>query len=148
MSRLHELRKAIRTALTAELWAPEAVIIKRRTKIWNEVATVIGASKRGAVIVIGVAKGDPDASRPAMSKTIPMTLTIPVTLIELPRPDPTEADEDLLWERTVELLQANQLGRTERHTDFIFDGFDDIEDERYVIRQTLFKTRIVLGSTT
>lgn len=150
-SNLLNLRNAAKAVLTtgdSPLWDADSVIVNRRLKIWNEVATSIQSSKHGAVLVIGIAKGDPDPKRPPKSANVQMDLTIPVTLIELPDVDPDGAEEDELWEQTVVLLNANPLGRIQKPKsahDLEFAGFDEVEHDQYVIRQTLFKTRLILN---
>ena len=146
MSRLFNLRKAVQTTLVdAGLWQADEIIIRRRGKIWNQVANAIAVARHRAILVVGVANGDADSSRTPLSKLIPMTVTVPITMIEAPEPDAAETEEDDLWENSVALLQGNSLGRTERLPDFIFERFDEVEHERYIIRQAVFKTRIVLG---
>ncbi|GAA5482056.1 hypothetical protein [Haloferula sargassicola] len=150
MSKLLDLRKAIRTVLTTganPLWEEAAVIIRRRTKIWNDVAIAVENSRHRSCLVVGVAKGDPDRSRKPKSRLTIMDVTVPVTLIELPQVDPEGEEEDELWEATVMALQGNDLGRvgTGCQHDFAFDGFDEVPDDKYVIRQTLFRTRVILN---
>ena len=149
MSGLADLRARVKTALVdSGLWTADEVVIRRRTKIWNDIAIAIEASKNGRCIVVGTAKGDPDTKRQPHSKIIATTITVPVSIIELPEADPDVDDEpeDELWEKTVLLLQGNTLGGP-KFDDFAFDGFDEVEAPQYLIRQTLFKTRIVLRPT-
>jgi hypothetical protein len=149
MTTLLDLRKEIKARLTAGgLWTADEVIVQRRTRIWNSVATAIAASKSGQCLVIGTAKGDPlrnnDGSKVAM-----MDLTVVVTIIEKPRTDPDEEGEaeDVRWQQTVALLQGDTLGRSENHDNALrFDGFDEVESESYAIRQTLFKTRFIVSA--
>lgn len=150
MSRLYSLRRQIRDVLLADGWEANEVIIRRRTDIWNDIAVATGASKHGQCLVIGVAKGTklgPD--RPGTRKIV-MEITVPVTLIELPTVDPAQpedgdADEDDRWEAMCLLLQGESLGRSALHYELDFDGFEDVEDDEYVIRQTTFKTRLILA---
>jgi hypothetical protein len=149
MTTLLDLRKAIKTLLTSGgLWTAEEVIITRRTKIWNTVATAISASKNGQCLVIGTAKGDPQRNN-ERSKIAIMDLTIVVTIIETARPDPEDEEdaEDERWQQTVALLQGDTLGRSEDHDNTLrFDGFDEVPSETYAIRQTLFKTRFLVSA--
>lgn len=147
MSKLLAVRQAIRTVLVESgLWTEPEIIINRRTKIWNDVAMAVQASDHGHCLVIGTAKGDPDPQRKPYSRLTMMEVAVPVTLIELPQVDPVGTEEDLLWEQTIELLQGNDLGRDGKQ-DLRFDGFDDLEDDegRYVMRQTLFRTRVIFN---
>lgn len=150
MSGLADLRARVKAALVdSGLWTDAEIIVRRRGKIWNDIAIAIEASGNGRCLVIGTAKGDPDPKRQPHSKLILTTVTVPVTIIELPVTDPDQDDEteDELWEKTMLLLQGSTLGGS-RAKDFIFDGFDEVEHPQYLIRQTLFKTRLVLGPTT
>ena len=149
MSRLYSLRREIRDVLIGGGWEADEVLIKRRTNIWNDIAVATGASKRGQCLVIGVAKGTKlGPSRPG-TRQIVMEITVPITLMELPTVDPEQpetgdADEDDRWEAMCQLLQGESLGRSALHYELDFDGFEDVEDDEYVIRQTVFKTRLIL----
>lgn len=146
MSVLLNLRREIKAVLLAGgLWEADAVIVNRRLKIWNEVARAINSSKHGAVMVVGTAKADADRNRKPRSPVVMMDVTLPLTLIELPKLSPEAEEEDLLWERSVALLQGNPLGRPARSNDFVFSGFEEVPDDHYVIRQTLFRTRVILN---
>lgn len=150
MSRIYQLRKAVKDILVAaQLWPADQIIIRRRGQIWNDVATAIAASKDGSCIVIGVAKGDGDKSRQPRSKQVIMDVTVPVTIVETPQTDPDaeESAEDDRWEKTVTLLQGNDLGRPGKGHDFAFESFDEVESKEYLIRQTVFKTRLVLTAS-
>lgn len=149
MSSLYSLRREIRDVLLADGWTADEVVIKRRTDIWNDVAVATGASKHGQCLVIGVAKGNKTGPSRQGTRQIVMDVTIPITLVELPTVDPEqpetgEADEDDRWEAMCLLLQGEALGRSALHYELDFDGFEDVEDEAYVIRQTVFKTRLIL----
>ena len=145
---LYGLRKAIKDTLTADgLWLPEQIIIRRRTKIWNTVATAIGKARNGQVLVIGTPKGDRGQNPSNRSKAIATVVTIPITLVENVKPDPEEDDEteDLLWQQTVIRLQGNTLGRSaDGDNAMVFDGFDEIDEGNYLVRQTLFRTRFLI----
>lgn len=151
MSALYSIRRAVREALiSGDLWTRDEVLIKRRTNIWNDVAVATSASANGQCLVIGVAKGKPAPTQKKGSKMLVMEVTIPITLMELPTTDPeepeddAETDEDSRWEQTVMLLQANPLGRSALHYELDFDSFEDVLDDEYVIRQTVFTTRLIL----
>lgn len=150
MSGLYNIRREIKNVLIGSgLWTADEILIKRRTDIWNDIAVAAQASKTGQCLVIGVAKGAPVASQKPGSKLLRMELTIPITLVELPTVDPEqplagESDEDDRWEATALLLQGESLGRSALHYELDFDGFEDVEDEDYVIRQTTFKTRLLI----
>lgn len=151
MSALYSLRKAVRTALIdSGLWTKPEILIKRRTDIWNDVAVATETSEGGQCLVVGIAKGVPSRVQQEGSKMVIMEVTIPITMIELPNVDPTEPDDDAVtdeetrWEATVLALQGNPLGRSALHYQLDFDGFEDVEDDDYVIRQTVFKTRLIL----
>lgn len=152
MSGLYSLRRAVREVLRAEgLWTDDEVIIKRRTNIWNDVAVATAASDRGECVVIGVATGERTSPPRTGRKNLTMVVTIPVTLIQLPEVDPAQnlhdnlaEDEDSRWERMVMALEGESLGRSALHYELDFDSFQDVEDEQYVIRQTVFKTRLIL----
>ena len=146
MSGLYSLRDEIRQLLLRDgLWAGGEVLIKRRTDIWNDVAVAAAASAAGQCVVVGTAKGTPQKSQSKESKRILMEVTIPVTLIELPRTGPEEdPTEDQRWEATVLRLQGSPLGRPDMIYNLLFDGFEEVEDKEYVIRQTTFKTDLLL----
>lgn len=149
MSKLYSLRREIRDLLLADGWSADEVIIKRRTNIWNDVAVATGASKHGQCLVIGVAKGTNTARNRGSSKRLHMDVTVPITMIELPtvdlaQPDEGDEDEDDRWEAMCLLLQGEALGRSAIHYELEFDSFEDVEDDSYVIRQTVFKTRLVI----
>lgn len=146
MSGLYQLRLAIRALLLEDgLWAAGEVLIKRRTDIWNDVAVAASASENGQCIVVGVAKGTPAKGQNSRSQQLLMDITIPLTLIELPRTDPEEdATEDVRWEATVMRLMGSPLGRSEHHYELTFEGFEEAQDDDYVIRQTTFKTALLL----
>ena len=145
-ARMWNLRKAIQAVLVdSGLWTEEEILIRRRGNIWNDVATAIGASKHGSVVVIGVAEGKREGARPPQSTALPMGLTVPISLIEEPQPDPTEIPEDALFEEMLLVLEGSTLGRTERKADFAFEDFGEIDHPHYLIRQATFKTRLVLG---
>ena len=151
MSALYSLRRSVRTLLLeGALWTADEVIIKRRTDIWNDVAVATAASKAGQCLVIGVAKGNPSSAQKRGSKLVIMDVTIPITMIELPTVDPAlpadgaATDEDSRWEAMVLRLQGDSLDRSALHYELEFDGFEDVVDEDYVIRQTTFKTRLIL----
>lgn len=151
MSALYQIRTEIKTLLMADgLWADGEVIIKRRSELWNTVATAVAASEAGQCIVVGVAKGTPDRSQRVGSRQLLMEISVPITLIESANlsPDDTESpdgtDEDTRWEGTVMRLLGSPLGRSAEHYEMSFDGFEDIADDEYVIRQTTFKTKLLL----
>ena len=151
MSALYSLRRSVRSLLLeGDLWTADEVIIKRRTDIWNDVAVACAASRAGQCLVIGVAKGTPLNSQQAGSRMLRMEVVIPITMIELPTVDPTLpaddalTDEDSRWEAMVLRLQGDSLDRSALHYELDFDGFEDVVDEDYVIRQTTFKTRLIL----
>jgi hypothetical protein len=135
------------------------VLIKRRTDLWNAVSVAVAASQSGQCIVVGVAKGSPDKSQRKGSKQLMMEVTIPLTLIELPSVHHEEEwrtvmdfgiptpDEDSRWEATLMRLLDSPLGRSAEHYGLEFDGFEEINDEEYVIRQTTFKTRLIIKPT-
>lgn len=143
---LYQLRKEIETLLLQDgLWSADEVIIKRRTDIWNDIAVAAAASDAGQCIVVGVAKGVPSKGQIAGSLQLKMEVTIPITLIELPDTDPEENPaEDERWEATVMRLLGSPLGRSETHYHLDFESFDDVDDQDYVIRQTVFKTDLLL----
>ena len=151
MSKLYDIREAVKSLLLqGGLWEADEVLIKRRTAIWNDVAVAVGASKHGQCLVVGVAKGTPFGQQNARSKRLLMNITLPVTLVELPTVSDEEpsdyatSDEDTRWEETVMRLLGDPLGRSAEHYELVFDGFEDVEDEEYVIRQTTFKTTLLL----
>lgn len=151
MSALYALRQSVRTLLLGGgLWTEDEILIKRRTDIWNDVAVACAASKAGQCLVVGVAKGTPSPAQKTGSKLVIMDVTIPITLVELPTVDPTlpasdaATDEDSRWEAMVLRLHGDSLGRSALHYELEFDGFEDVTDEDYVIRQTTFKTRLIL----
>ena len=146
MSTLYQLRSAIRDLLLeGGLWQADEVLIKRRSDLWNNVAVATGNSEFGQCIVVGVAKGTPARNQSARSQQLLMEITIPITLIELPNVDPDEnSAEDDRWEATVMRLMGSPLGRSETHYELAFDGFEEVSDEQYVIRQTTFKTNALL----
>lgn len=151
MSGLYSLRRAIRSLLLeGGLWAEGEVLIKRRSAIWNDVSVATQASKTGQCLVIGVAKGTLVSTQKKGSQQVVMEVTLPITLIELPTTAPeepadgAETDEDSRWEAMVLRLQGESLGRSALHYELDFDSFEDVEDEEYVIRQTVFKTRLLL----
>jgi hypothetical protein len=150
MSKLYDLRRRIRTALVAGGdWTADEILIKRRTDIWNDIAVATEASKHGQCLVIGVAKGAKSGADRPGTKKVRMEVTIPITLVELPNTDPEqpdtgEPDEDDRWEAMCLLLQGESLERSALHYELDFDSFEDVEDESYVIRQTVFKTRLIL----
>lgn len=153
MSKLYALRKAVKELLLQDgLWGEDEVIIKRRTRIWNDVSVACQASEHGQCLVVGVAKGVPNGKQNPRSKRLLMDITIPITIIELPNVSDEEpsdcaaTDEDTRWEDTVMRLLGDPLGRSADHYELTFDSFEDIEDEEeeYVIRQTVFKTKLLL----
>ena len=151
MSKLYDIRQAVKSLLLqGGLWEDGEVLIKRRTQIWNDVAVATGASNHGQCLVVGVAKGNSSNKQNARSKRLLMDITIPVTLIELPTVSDEEpsdyatTDEDTRWEETVMRLLGDPLGRSAEHYELTFDGFEEVDDEDYVIRQTTFKTTLLL----
>jgi hypothetical protein len=151
MSSLYQVRRGIRELLTeGGLWAEDEVIIKRRTDIWNDVAVACAASARGQCLVVGVAKGRRMGTSGRRGvKTIRLEVTIPITLMELPTIAPEQAeegepDEDDRWEATVMRLDGDPLGRSPLHFQLDLEEFEDVEDEEYVIRQTIFKTTLLI----
>ena len=149
-SGLYGIRRAIRDLLLMDgLWEADEVIIKRRTKIWNDIAVATAASSRGQCLVIGTARGRKANNSQDGSDQVRMELTIPVSLFELPnvsdqQPEAGEDDEDVRWEATVMRLNGDPLGRSPLHYHLEFEDFEDVEDEEYVIRQTIFKTNLLL----
>ena len=146
MSGLYSLRDQIRQLLLQDgLWQDDEVLIKRRTDIWNAISVAAEASAAGQCVVVGVAKGVPQKSQTKQSKRILMEVTIPITLIELPRVDPeVDPEEDVRWEATLLRLQGQSLGRADTIYYLTFDGFEEVSDNAYVIRQTTFKTDLLL----
>lgn len=146
MSGLHSMRAAIRDLLLeGALWADGEILIKRRADIWNDIAVAAAASEAGQCLVIGIAKGVPDKNQREGSAQLLMQVTIPVVMIELPRTDPEEdTTEDERWEATVMRLLGSPLGRNALTYTLDFESFDEIADEAYVIRQTIFKTKLLL----
>lgn len=153
MSKLYDIRKAVKSLLLQDgLWDEDEVLIKRRTQIWNDISVACQASKHGQCLVVGVAKGTPSNKQNARSKRLLMDIIIPVTLIELPTVSDEEpsdyaaTDEDTRWEETVMRLLGDPLGRSAEHYELTFDGFEDVDDDDYVIRQTTFKTALYLSA--
>jgi hypothetical protein len=151
MSNLYKLRRDIRDLLVEDcLWDREEILIKRRTDIWNDVAVACAASARGQCLVVGVAKGRRVGTSGRRGvKTIRLEVTIPLTLMELPNTAPEQAeegepDEDDRWEATMTRLDGDPLGRSPLHFQLDLEDFEDVEDEEYVIRQTIFKTTLLL----
>lgn len=147
LSSLYQLRKEVKNLLLLEgLWNDGEVIIKRRSDLWNTVATAIATSEAGQCLVIGVAKGSPSGQQKSGSKQLLLEVTIPVTLIERPTlaPEEEENEEDGRWEATTMRLLGDPLERSPEHYEMIFDGFEEISDEEYIIRQTTFKTKLLL----
>jgi hypothetical protein len=152
MSNLYKIRRDIRDLLVEEsLWESDEILIKRRSNIWNDVAVACGASARGQCLVVGVAKGRRiGTSGRRGAKTIRLEVTIPITLLELPdvestQPEEGEPDEDDRWEETVMRLDGDALGRSPLHFQLDLEDFEDVEDDEYVIRQTIFKTTLLLS---
>lgn len=146
MSGLYQIRTAIRDLLIQDgLWDSSEVIVKRRSNIWNDVAVATNNSASGQCLVVGVAKGSADKGQKSHSQQLLMEITVPLTLVELPSVSPDEdPSEDERWEATVMRLLGSPLGRSPIHYELVFDGFADVEDEDYVIRQTTFKTTLLL----
>ena len=145
-SKLYDLRNAARTLLLQDgLWEEGEVLIKRRSKIWNDIAVATETSKTGQCVVIGVASGKPAKGTKDGSSQLYLELTIPFTLFETPNMDDGDSpDEDLQWEETVLRLQGSALGRSALHYSLDFESFEEVEDEQYVVRQTIFKTNFTL----
>ncbi len=144
----YQLRKAVKALIVdSGLMSGGQVIIRRRTNIWNDIATAIESQRDGQCLVIGTAKGDPLRNPGDKSNVARMDLTIPVSLVETPRTDPEEdEEEDLLWQRILAVLQGETLGRSDTGNWALrFDGFDDAEAKGYVIRQTIFKTEHIVS---
>lgn len=153
MSQLYDIRKAVKSLLLQDgLWGKDEVLIKRRTQIWNDVSVACQASEHGQCLVVGVAKGTTSNKQNARSKRLLMDIIIPITLIELPTVSDEEpsdyatTDEDTRWEETVMRLLGDPLGRSAEHYELTFDGFEDVDDDEYVIRQTTFKTTLYLSA--
>lgn len=146
MSALYQIRKEIKALLLqGGLWSDGEVLIKRRSDVWNDIAIAAAASDAGQCVVVGVAKGVPDKGQVTGSQQLKINVTIPVTLIELPdRNDEAGEEEDVRWEATVMRLLGSPLGRSEVHYSLEFESFDDVDDSDYVIRQTVFKTNLLL----
>jgi hypothetical protein len=144
MSKLYDLRAALKAHLVANAgWDPEAIIIKRQTDIWNDVAIAIETAKNNLCMVIGVAQGrnpDPDGKL-IMDLTVPVTILATITLEEGATP------EEDVWEQMVLAVHGTSLHPTGHcRFEFQFESFaDDIElgDGRpqWIARQTVFKVR-------
>jgi hypothetical protein len=147
VSGLYALRMAMRDKLLEDgLWEKGEILIRRRADFWNDVAVMTQASRTGQCLTIGEAKGQAAPGQKSKSKQVKMVVTIALNLIELPQvTDDLEAsDEDARWEATVLRLIGDPLGREKSYYSLDFDGFDEVPDDQYVIRQTTFRTEFLL----
>ena len=144
MSKLYELRAALKAHLVANAgWTEDAIIVKRQTDLWNDIAVAVETAANGACLVIGIAEGrnpDPDGKL-IMELTLPVTTICSITLTEGATP------EEDLWETMVKAVHGTSLHPT-RHSryEFQFVSFkDDIElgdgTPQWLARQTIFKVR-------
>lgn len=142
MSRLGDLRSALRDHLVAQEIFPEgAVIIRRSLDFWNDVSVAISATENSVVAAIDIPEGtNPDPDGPlAANLTIPITILCPASM--------SLDDEPLedLWENMVRAVHGwNNDPTMHCHYDFRFQGFsDDVElgdqVEFYNARQTVFR---------
>jgi hypothetical protein len=151
MSQLYSIRRNIRDLIVdSEQFELDEILIKRRTNIWNDVAVAAAASTHGQCLVIGVAEGKKDGNARPRKGMIKLEVSIPITLIELPtitpeQPEAEDEDEDDRWEALCLLLQGDSLGRGDQHFWLDMDSFTDVEDDEYIIRQAVFKTRIIIA---
>lgn len=154
MSAIFDLRNAAKTLLLVDdLWTADEIIIKRRTDIWNDVATSIECSKSGQCLVIGLFAGSASNKQRKGSSMLMMDVTLAFSLVERHQlADPNEltdgSDEDSRFEETLLRLQGSALGRNATLAYSLeFDGFAEQEDEQYLIRQATYKTELILKPT-
>lgn len=154
MSAVFDLRDAVKNLLLGEnLWSADEVIIKRRTDIWNDVATSIAASKSGQCIVVGLLSGGKSDKQRQGSRNLIMNVTMAISIVEVhnladPQTLLDASDEDTRFEATLMRLHGSSLGRSAITYTLDFDTFAEQEDEQYLIRQATFKTELTLKPNT
>jgi hypothetical protein len=147
---LYELRQEIAAQLIASSeWTAAEILIKRRSDIWNAVATAITVSEARRCVVVGIARGTVATDQNKRARKLRQELTITMTLIELPQLDDSDSSaeqEDQIWESMVRVLTGASLGRSEAHYWLEYQGFEEIPDpdRQYVMRQTTFKTEMLI----
>lgn len=155
MSTLLDLRQSYKDALVASgLWNEEAIIIKRQTDIWNDIAVAMEATKNGCVLVIGVAAGRKNNS----PGKIDLRLTMPFTIFCAPVLKPDETPEEDIWESTVGFLDGyagiDPSGRRKHSMyELNFEDFsDDVEiadgQPHYLARQSVFSVKHIIPKFT
>jgi hypothetical protein len=144
MSKLYDFRAALKASIIdADIgWTDETVIIKRQTDLWNDVATAISASRDGAILHIGVARGSKTED-----EDLEMDVTVPLTIIALPQVAADSTPEEDLWEALIKHVHDLRLGGDHYQWRLRFQAFEDIEIDadggaEYLGRQTTFTKRL------
>lgn len=143
MSKLYDLRTALKTHLVDEgLFDEPAIIIKRQTDIWNDIAVAIASTEHSVAVVIGVAEGSS-----ADDDELVMDLTVPVTILCAPSLEEGAVPEEDLWEDMVKAVHGFVVHPSGHcQYEFKFRGFsDDVElgdnAAQWLARQTVFRVK-------
>lgn len=163
MSTLFDLRKSYQAALVASgLWNEEAIIIKRQTDIWNDIAFAMEATKNGCVLVIGVAAGRKNKGQGSGNGKLDLQLTMPFTIFCAPVIDESDENapppEEDIWENTIGFLDGyagNDPSGRRKHSmyELSFEDFsDDVEiadgQPHYLARQSVFSVKHIIPKFT
>jgi len=146
MSKLYDIRKALADSIAeAGIVPADAIVIKRQTDMWNDVAFAVNASQDSICLHIGIASGEvtEDADL-EMEVTVPLALLVPPALMEGATP------EEDVWEALVKHVHGLKL-KTDDHYNyrFRFKSFVDQDAEAddgtpYLGRLTNFAYKLSL----
>lgn len=149
MSKLYDMRQALAARIISFNigWTDQNILIKRQADLFNEIATKISAAKNPnrAVLHIGIAEGSSTEE-----DGLEMDLTLPLTIICVPKVVQGQRPEEDLWEDLVTHVHDLRIEEAD-HWNYRmrFAGFSDIDIEAdsgsaWLGRQTIFKRRLSL----
>jgi hypothetical protein len=146
MSKLYDIRQALADSIAeAGIVPADAIVIKRQTDLWNDVALAVNASQDSICLHIGIAAGD--ATEPdelEMEVTVPLTLIVPPSIVDGATP------EEDVWEALVKHVHDLRLNESDHYAyRFRFKSFADQTIEAddgtaYLGRQTVFAYKLSL----
>jgi len=146
MSKLYDIREALAASIAeAGIFPRDAILIKRQTDLFNDIATALATAADNVCLHIGIAEG-----KPLGEDDLDWDITVPLTIICPPELIEGNTPEEDIWEALVQHVHGLRLSPTD-HVSYRFraGAFQDIDvtaddGTAYLGRQTAFTYRLSL----
>jgi len=146
MSKLYDIRRDLAASIAdAGIVPADAIVIKRQTDLWNDVALAVDAATDSICLVIGIATGEATGDA-----DLEMEVTVPLTLLVPPALEEGAAPEEDVWEALVKHVHGLLLNPADHYNyRFRFKSWADADQEAndgtaYLGRQTVFAYKLSL----